>query len=78
MKIRDDGSEEIFDIPLNGFEILADDGRSLYSLRMNSKGILEISVIGVCKHHNTLLDDNLLISPYGTNSIKIARPEYKN
>jgi hypothetical protein len=58
----------------NGIEILADDGRTLFSVMLMDGGKIEVRTAGVCKQEGRLLEDRLLISPRYPNSVIISRP----
>lgn len=59
-------------------DIMAEDRRPLYHLRLSGDGItLEISTGMVCKVGGVLYGDTLEIIPYATNLLKIRRPVYK-
>jgi hypothetical protein len=58
-------------------DIVAEDGRDLYSLRLLEDGTLEVSVSGHVKHGDKILDTTLSIKPKASNLIEISRPVYK-
>lgn len=63
---------------ISELDIIADDGKTLFNLRLNDIGELEISTGGsVVKHNKTMLDSKLVISPVSGNSINISRLKYK-
>lgn len=77
MKIRDshaavNGEFETLTMPSGSVDIIADDGRTLFSVRLKD-GHLEISAGGVCKHQGDLLDEKLLIAPRYTNQVFVSR-----
>lgn len=62
----------------NGFEIVADDGKTLYSIRLTEGGRLEISGGSFCKHENVLLDERLIVQPRASNFIHVSRCKYED
>jgi hypothetical protein len=59
------------------FQIVGDDDRTLYDIRVFKDGSIEIAASSHTKHNNIMLDTNLTIIPKGSNRIVISRPEYK-
>lgn len=81
MKIRDahatvNGDKKTHTMPSGGLEIVGDDGRSLYTLKLKD-GQLEVQVGGVVKHGGLVLDDKLGVLPIARNCVLITRSEYK-
>jgi hypothetical protein len=82
MKIRDlhatvNGIDKITEFPSGGIEIVADDGRTLFSIRLEGN-ILLIAAGHVCKHGDVLLDDRFFIRPRAANCVDLIKPEYEN
>lgn len=75
LKIKVDGKEiEIS----NDFDILADDGRPLFSFYLKNGGNLEVSSGGLaCKHEDVMLDSSLIIAPMASNVVGISRKKYE-
>ncbi len=46
-------------IELNGIEIIADDGRELFSIEMDKSGWVDIHCSGFCKHNGKVYDDKV-------------------
>lgn len=63
-------------IELNGIEIIADDGRELFSIEMDKSGWVDIHCSGFCKHNGKVYDDKVLVSPRASNWIEIKRRLY--
>lgn len=81
MKIRDlhatlNGNKEITELPSGGLEIIADDGRPLFSIRLQDN-VLYVSSGMVCKHNGVMLDDSFVISPRAANCVDLVKVEYK-
>ena len=79
MKIRDSfavtgGDNTEYDLP-NGLEIIADDGRTLFSITLIADGI-EVSSGAFSKHGGKMLDQTLTIVPKSRSLIQIKRDEY--
>jgi hypothetical protein len=55
------------------FEIVADDGRVLYDLRLEKDGTLEIASGSYTQHGGQLLKDELAIYPCNGGRIKLKR-----
>ena len=70
------GSKEVVEMPSGTVEIVADDGRELFSISLTERGI-EVSVNGCIKHGDELLDSNFKIKPRASNLIEITREPYK-
>lgn len=70
------GDQTTHQFSSGGIEILASDGRSLFSVRLLDDGSIDVSGGDVCKHKGTLLDDRLLISPKASNRVTLTKPAY--
>jgi len=82
MKIRDahaavSGDKTEYDMPSNGLEIIADDGRTLFSVSLAKDGALRVKAGHICQHYGKFLDDTLKIKPIATNLIELHRDECK-
>jgi hypothetical protein len=80
MQIRDgnaakNGEFQTQKMPSGTLDIIADDGRTLFSLRLKD-GALEVSAGGVCKHDGQLLNEALTIAPRYSNLVTISRVPY--
>jgi hypothetical protein len=80
MKIRDsraavNGEFETTQMPSGSLDIIADDGRTLFSIRLKD-GALEINSGGVCQHDGIVLSEALLIAPRYANNVTISRSPY--
>jgi len=80
MKIRDshaavNGEFETQQMPSGSLDIIADDGRTLFTLRLKD-GALEISSGGICKHEEQVLNEGLMITPRYSNLVTISRLPY--
>lgn len=81
MKIRDsyaeiNGDKEVVEMPSGALDVVADDGRTLFSLHLNG-GVLEVSTGGLCKHGGEVLDSKIALKPKSTNEVAITRDTWK-
>lgn len=81
MKIRDahasvNGDFSTTPMPSGGLEIVGDDGRTLFTIKLQS-GALQVTAGMVCKVDGVLLDDKLSIIPHSRNCVFIERPKYE-
>lgn len=58
-------------------DIISDDGRPLYSIRLLNDGSLEVGSHTTCRYKGKLLDTSIFLSPRSHNEILIFRKEYK-
>lgn len=82
MKIRDgfaiiNGNKEVITMDSGSLDIIADDGRTLYSINLTKEGHLEIDFGTICKFNGLLLDDRGCIIPRAANCFTVQRFEYK-
>ena len=54
-------SDDIIEIGYGSIEIIADDGRALYTLTLNDEGDLEVSTGGTVKHSGCILDTAICV-----------------
>ena len=60
------------------FEILTDEGRELFGLRVLEDGSLEISTtLSVVRHGDVRLDNKLIVRPQDSGRIIVNREQYK-
>jgi len=71
-KLNNDHSEQEF----SGIEIIADNGETLYSLKLDDDGVLEIIGGNFCKHNGILLKESICVFPYDNHRIFIQRLPY--
>ena len=81
MKIRDlharvNNSTDVFTMDSGGLEIIADDGQTLFSMRLVGNTLM-LSAGSTCKHSGLLLDDSFVIKPRAANCVDIVKVEYK-
>ena len=81
MKIRDsqaqlNGDETCYVMPSKGLEIVADDGRTLFSISLKDN-VLRVDSGAFCKHGGTLLDNEFLIAPHAANCVKLIKKVYE-
>lgn len=78
MKIKPISNTELHDeINVREIDIIADDGRVLFTVYENADGGLEISSGGCVKHNDVMLDSGIDISPKASNIITVSRKVYK-
>ena len=82
MRIRDahaaiSGDMTEYGIPSNGLEIIADDGRTLFSVSLANDGVLRVTAGHHCSHAGKVFDDTFKIKPIATNLIELHRDECK-
>lgn len=70
------GDKTVCEMPSGSLEIVAQDGRTLFSISIDSEGAIIIWGGSVCKHHERILDDKLILFPVSSNKVCIARPEH--
>lgn len=58
------------------FDIIADDGRPLFGIRVLDNGTLEVSASMVVRHKGKMLDDRLAVRPRSSNAVSIQRDVY--
>lgn len=82
MKIRDAhathfGVDKVIKMPSGGIDIVADDGRPLFSISIDGN---ELHVDGgmVCKHEEVILDNRFIIKPVAANCVKVIKVPYEN
>jgi hypothetical protein len=75
--VEDGGAEREVEF-YDDFDILADDGRSLYGLRLWPDGTLEIeATLSTARHGGKLLDGKLVVRPMDSGRVRISRDEYR-
>lgn len=82
MKIRDayatiNGDTTEHTMPSGGLDIIADDGKTLFGIRLEKDGTIQINAGHFCKHHGVILDDSIKVTPISSNRIIVERQEYK-
>ncbi len=82
MRIRDahatlNGDKTEYDMPSGGLEIIADDGRALFSVSLAKDGVLRVKPGYHCRHDGKVFDDTFKIKPIATNLIELHRDECK-
>ena len=78
MKIKPISSTELHtEIEVREIDIIADDGRVLFTVYENPDGGLEISSGGFVKHNDVILDNGLEITPRSSNIFTVSRKVYK-
>lgn len=81
MKIRDmhstlSGDKTEYTMPSGGLQIIADDGRTMFTVRLAKEGHIEVSGGSFCKHGGKILDDLLIVEPRACNLVYVRRMEY--
>lgn len=80
MKVRDlfaeiNGDDSVIEMPSGGLEIVGEDGRSMFSMRLTKDGVLELSGGNLCRHGGKLLDERISVEPRASNLIYIRKSE---
>ena len=70
------GNDEITEFSSGGIEIISDDGKRLFQIRVEDN-VLMVAAGDYCKHNGKILDDSFIIKPRAANCIDIVKPEYK-
>jgi hypothetical protein len=81
MKIRNSYSrtsdKEPFEVGSDSIDIIAEDGRPLFTIRLTEDGGLRIDSGMICRHKGVGYDDSLVITPVSSNVIQLNKPVYK-
>jgi hypothetical protein len=78
MKIKPISNTKVLDaIDVREIDIIADDGRVLFTIYEKSDGGLEISSGGCVKHNDVMLDSEIEISLKAANVFTVKRKVYK-
>lgn len=80
MKVRDshatiNGDTAEFEMPSGGVDIIAEDGRTLFSLTLDDNQ-LRVSVSGHCKQNGAVLEDTIFVVPKCSNVVHVGRFVY--
>lgn len=78
MKIKETYENKTYTLTDNTVEILADDGRALFSMVLSKDGSLEVRTPLVCIHNGVLLDTTVSIVPRHSNNVTLKRLPYKD
>lgn len=77
MKIKDAYNKKIIKLNTDEIDIIADDGKTLYSIQLKKDGSLNIGTVGFCKQDGKILDTTLNMMAKASNTIIIFRNTYK-
>lgn len=82
MKIRDSHAtlnrdKTEFECPSGGLDIISDDGKRLFSIRVEGPGTISVECGGHCKHMGKLFEDKASIFPRACNLIHFQKVESK-
>lgn len=79
MKIRQTYLDEsgVIDIDHEAIDILADDGRVLFTVDLDESGFIEIHTGSTVKHNDKLLDKTIKVYPRSSNVIRVERNEFE-
>lgn len=82
MKIRDSFAAlnnecSGIEMPSGGLEVVADDGRALFSIRLADDGTLEISGGSFCKHGGRLLEETIAVMPRASNLVYVRKERHE-
>lgn len=79
MKVRDgfsrsNGDDNRYDIQSGVLEIIADDGRELFTISLEKDGSIRVGVSEFCKHDGVMLDNSgVSITPIASNCFRVKR-----
>ena len=76
MKIRETYGEGNAEVKDDSMEILADDGKVLYTVDLKEDGSLEVHTASTVKHSGVILDSQLSLTAKGSNWFKLGRCKY--
>ena len=81
MEVRDsfatlNNDTTIMSMPSGALEIVADDGRTLFYLRVAKDGSLEVSGGDFCKHDGLVLEERISVLPRASNVVYIRKELY--
>jgi hypothetical protein len=68
--------EVLYEGKETSFDIAADDGRPLFTIRVSPDGSLEINSGSFVKHGGVMLDGAMLVLPRASNAVTIKREVY--
>lgn len=68
---------KVINIDHDAIDILADDGRELFSIHQKPDGSIEVSASSTIKHGGAILENLISIEPRCSNVVTIRRREYK-
>ncbi len=82
MKIRDshatiNGDKTEYEMPSGGLEIIASDGKTLFSINLNQDGSIRVDAGSYCRHNGAILEDRFRIAPVAANVVAIFKLENK-
>lgn len=80
MKIRDahasiNGSSEFFEMPSGGLDILSEDGRPLFGLRIKDN-VLHLNAGHTAKINGVIYEETFVIKPLASNCVEIIKNKY--
>lgn len=74
--VEDDGAKREVSF-YNDFDIISEEGETVYALRMSPDGILEISAVGFARFGGKVYEDHICVRPQDSGRVLISRDEYK-
>ena len=77
MKIKETYGVQELDIEIGSVDIVADDGRTLFTIDVNCDGSIEVHASSTVKHNGVLLDTKIDVSAQGCNWFRLTRQVYK-
>ena len=79
MKIRQtymSPSDKIISIDHNSIDLVADDGRDLFTIKQLECGAIEISAGGPVRHFGRVLEAKVMVEPRASNILKVSRKPF--
>jgi len=82
MRIRDahailNGCKDTFECPSGGLDIIADDDRTMFSVKLEPSGELSVWSGTYCNHKGKILSDHFVIVPHASNVVHFRKLEQK-
>ncbi len=68
------GFTDTYELPSGSLEIIAEDGKTLFSIQLTKEGTIKVRGGHDCQHNGATLDDTLIIKPVACNVVELQRP----
>lgn len=73
---RINGDDTTYTMPSGGIDIVSDDGRTLFSIRLEEGSEISVWSGDFCKHNNKILSDRFVIVPRSGNVVTFRKLEH--
>jgi len=82
MKIRDshailNGDKTTYTLPSDGLEIISDDGKTLFQIRLEKGAIISVWSGDYCRHEGKVFEDRFLMRPHSSNVVDFLKVEHQ-